>query len=166
MIVRLCTIPGVARRTAEVIIAETGADMSRFPTTGHLASWAGLCPGHNESGGKRRSGKTTPGDVWLADALTEAAWAALRTKDTYLQAKFWRVAGPRADSHRKNKAAVAVAHKMLIAAYHIMATPDEVYRDLGGDYFAKHDNPERRRDRLIAQLAKLGYDVKLTPTTA
>jgi transposase len=165
VIVRLCTIPGVARRTAEVIIAETGADMSRFPTTGHLASWAGLCPGHNQSGGKRRSGKTTPGDVWLADALTEAAWAALRTTDTYLQAKFWRVAGPRADSHRKNKAAVAVAHKMLIAAYHIMATPDEVYRDLGGDYFAKHDNPERRRDRLIAQLAKLGYDVKLTPTT-
>jgi transposase len=164
VIERLCTIPGVARRTAEVIIAETGADMSRFPSPGHLASWAGVCPGHNESGGKHRSGKTNPGDVWLAAALTEAAWAAIRTKDSYLQAKFWRVAGPRADSHRKNKAAVAVAHKILIAAYHIMATPGEVYRDLGGDYFASRDNPDRRRDRLVAQLAKLGYDVALTPT--
>jgi transposase len=165
VIERLCTIPGVAQRTAEVIVAETGADMSRFPTPGHLASWAGLCPGHNESGGKRRTGKTNPGNVWLAAGLTEAAWAAIRTKDSYLQAKFWRVAGPRADTHRKSKAAVAVAHKLLIAAYHIMATPHEVYRDLGGDYFAKHDNPERRRDRLVAQLGKLGYDVNLTPTT-
>jgi transposase len=165
VIERLCTIPGVARRTAEVIIAETGADMTRFPTHQHLASWAGLCPGHNESGGKRRSGKTNPGDVWLADALTEAAWAAIRTKDSYLQAKFWRVAGPRADGHRKSKAAVAVAHKFLIAAYHIMATPGQVYRDLGGDYFATRDNPDRRRDRLVAQLANLGYDVALTPAT-
>jgi transposase len=164
VIQRLRTIPGVGQRTAEAIIAETGADMSRFPTHQHLASWAGMCPGHNESGGKRRSGRTNPGDVWLADALTEAAWSAIRTKDSYLQAKFWRVAGPRADGHRKKKAAVAVAHKILIAAYHIMATPGEVHRDLGGDYFATRDNPERRRDRLVAQLAKLGYDVALSPT--
>lgn len=76
--------------------------MSRLPTHLHLASWVGLCPGHNESGGKRKSGRTNPGDVWLADALTEAAWGAVRTKDTYLQAKFWRVvAGPRADGKRK-----------------------------------------------------------------
>jgi transposase len=129
------------------------------------ASWAGVCPGHNESGGKRRSGQTNPGDVWLADALTEAAWAAIRTTDAYLQAKFWRVAGPRADSHRKNKAAIAVAHKILIAAYHIMASPDEVYHELGADYFASRDNPDRRRDRLVAQLARLGYDVELTPAT-
>ena len=166
VIERLQTIPGVGRRTAEVIVAETGADMSRFPDHQHLASWAGLCPGHNESGGKRRSGKTNPGDVWLADALTEAAWAAMRTKDSYLQAKFWRVAGPRASSHDKAKAAVAVAHKMLIAAYYIMAIPGETYRELGGDYFASRDNPERRRDRLVAQLSRLGYDVALTPTPA
>jgi transposase len=160
---RLCTIPGVGRRTAEVIVAETGADMSRFPTHQHLASWAGMSPGHNESGGKRRSGKTTRGDVWLADALIEAGWAAARTKDTYLAAKFWRIAGPRADGKRKKKAAVAVGHKILIAAYYIMATPDETYRDLGGDYFARRHDPERRKHRLISQLASLGYDVELTP---
>ena len=165
LIDRLQTIPGVGRRTAEVIVAETGADMSRFPDHRHLASWAGVCPGHNESGGKRRSGRTTHGDVWLAAALTEAAWAAIRTKDSYLQAKFWRVAGPRADGHRKAKAAIAVAHKILIAAYHIMATPDQVYIELGGDYFTARDNPERRRDRLVAQLANLGYEVNLTPVS-
>lgn len=125
---RLDTIPGVARRTAEVIIAETGGDMSRFPTHQHLASWAGLCPGHNESGGKRRSGHTTHGNIWLAASLTQAAWAAARTNDSYLQAKFWRVAGPRADDKRKKKAAVAVAHKILVAAYYIMASPNETYR--------------------------------------
>lgn len=162
LIERLQTIPGVGLRTAQVIIAETGADMSWFPSHQHLASWVGLCPGHNESGGKRRSGRTTHGNVWLADALTEAAWAGARTKDTYLAAKFWRVAGPRADGNRKKKAAVAVAHKILIAAYHIMATDGEVYRDLGADHLAARDNPDRRRDRLVAQLAKLGYDVDLT----
>nr|MBA2316593.1 IS110 family transposase [Euzebyales bacterium] len=162
LIERLCTIPGVGRRTAEVLIAETGADMSAFPTAGHLASWAGMSPGHNESGGKRRSGKTMRGDVWLADALIEAAWAAARSNDTYLAAKFWRIAGPRADGKRKKKAAVAVGHKILIAAYHIMATPDEVYRDLGGDHFTRRDNPDRRRSRLVAQLQALGFDVELT----
>lgn len=166
VIERLQTIPGVGQRTAEVLIAETGGDMSRFPDHRHLASWVGLCPGHNESGGKRRSGRTRHGDVWLADALTEAAWAAIRTKDTYLQAKFWRVAGPRADGHAKSKAAIAVAHKILIAAYHIMAAPGVVYQELGGDYFASRDNPDRRRDRLVAQLTKLGYDVDLTPAEA
>lgn len=146
---RLDAIPGVARRTSEVIIAETGGDMSRFPTHQHLASWAGLCPGHNESGGKRRSGKTTHGNVWLADALTQAAWAAARTNDSYLQAKFWRIAGPRADDKRKKKAAVAVAHKILIAAYHLMADPNATYHDLGGNHFARRDDPDRRRDRLV-----------------
>jgi transposase len=162
---RLQTIPGVGRRTAEVIVAETGGDMTLWPSAGHLASWAGMSPGHNESGGKRRSGRTTTGDVWLADALTEAAWSAVRAKDTYLAAKFWRVAGPRATANRKKKAAIAVGHKILIAAYHIAATPDEVYRDLGGDYFARRDDPDRRRNRLLAQLASLGYQVELTPTT-
>lgn len=163
LLARLVTIPGVGQRTAEVIVAETGADMARFPSSAHLASWAGLCPGHNESGGKRRSGRTTNGDVWLADALTEAAWAAARTKDSSLAAKFWRVAGPRPDSHHKKKAAVAVAHKLLIAAYAIMANPGEVYHDLGPDYLVARDDPERRKARLIAQFAKLGYHVTLTP---
>lgn len=166
LIERLQTIPGVGLRTAQVIIAETGGDMSQFPSHLHLASWVGLSPGHNESGGKRLSGRTTHGNEWLADALTEAAWAAVRTKDTYLQAKFWRVAGPRADGNRKKKAAVAVAHKILIAAYHIMAIDGETYRDLGADHLAARDNPDRRRDRLVAQLGKLGYQVDLTPTTA
>jgi transposase len=166
LIERLCTIPGVGPKTAEIIIAETGADMSYFPDHQHLASWVGMSPGHNESGGKRRSGRTTHGNVWLADALTEAAWAAVRTKDTYLAAKFWRVAGPRADGKRKKKAAVAVGHKILIAAYYIMAIDAEVYRDLGADHLAKRDNPERHRDRLIERLAKLGYHVELTPAAA
>lgn len=168
VIARLRTIPGVGQRTAEAIVAETGADMSRFPTSAHLASWAGLCPGHNESGGKRRSGRTRPGDVWLADALTEAAWAAARSTDTYLAAKFLaakfrRVAGPRRDHQRRKKAAVAVAHKLLVSAYAIMATPSDTYQELGGDHFARHDDPQRRKTRLIAQLHKLGYDVTLTP---
>lgn len=161
VIERLMTIPGVGRRTAEVIIAETGGDMARFPTSAHLASWAGLCPGHNESAGKRRSGRTRHGDVWLADALTEAAWAAARTKDTYLSARFWRVAGARADGRRKKKAAVAVAHKILIIAYHLMSSDGAVYEDLGGDWYTKRDDPDRRTARLVAQLEALGHSVSL-----
>jgi len=163
VIERLQTIPGVAQRTAEVIVAETGADMSRFPTPAHLASWTGVCPGHNESGGKRRSGRTRPGNKWLSATLVDAAWAAARTKDTYLAAKFRRVAGPKPDDVRRKKAVVAVAHKILVAAHAIMATPDETYRELGGDWFTKHHHPERRKARLIAQLEALGYDVELTP---
>jgi transposase len=137
--------------------------VSRFPTSAHLASWAGLCPGHSESAGKRRSGRTRHGDVWLADALTEAAWAAARTSDTYLAARFRRIAGPRPDSKRKKKATVAVAHKILIAAYAIMANPDEVYRDLGHTWFDTRDDPERRKLRLVRQLEALGLKVTLTP---
>jgi len=166
MIERLQTIPGIGLRTAEVIVAETGGDMSRFPTSGHLASWAGLCPGHNESGGKRKSGRTRHGDQWLADALIQAAWAAARTTDTYLAAKFRKVAGPKHDAQRRKKAAVAVAHKLLIIAYAIMATPAETYRELGADHLTRHDDTERRKTRLIAQLAKLGYEVELTPAEA
>lgn len=143
-------------------MAETGADMGAFPTAGHLASWVGLCPGHNESGGKRRSGTTRKGNPWLAEALTEAAWAAARTKDTYLAARFRRVAGPRPDAKRKKRAAVAVAHKILIAAYHVMATGG-CHQDLGGDYYTRREDPERRKARLIRQLQQLGYQVDLTP---
>lgn len=166
VIQRLQTIPGIGQRTAEVVVAETSADMTRFPSSAHLASWAGLCPGHNESGGKRRSGRTRHGDVWLADALVEAAWAAARSNDTYLAAKFRRVAGPKRDDKRRKKAAVAVAHKLLVIAYALMATPGEVYRELGGDWFTRHDDDQRRKARLLAQFRKLGYDVTLTPIRA
>lgn len=164
LIERLQTIPGVGRRSAEVLVAETGGDMSQFPTAGHLASWAGLCPGHNQSGGKQRSGRRRHGNVWLVDALTEGAWAATRNKDTYLAAKYRRVAGPRPDKTAKAKAVIAVAHKMLIAAYHIMATPAETYRELGADWLQQTNDPQRRQRRLVAQLEKLGYNVQLTPT--
>src|SRR6266516_4086761 len=127
----LCTIPGVAERTAEVIIAELGPDMSRFPTHRHAASWAAICPGHDESAGKRRSGKTRKGDSWLRVALIEAAnSAAGRTKDTYLRAQYLRIRRRR--GHRK--AIVAVAHSILVAAYYILRDQCP-YEELGGDYF-------------------------------
>jgi transposase len=164
VLARLRTIPGVGPRTAEVLVAETGADMTRFPTSRHLASWAGVCPGHNESGGKRRSGRTRHGNPWLVEALVEAAWTAARSRDTYLAAKFWRLAGPRPDDYRRKKAALAVAHKILVAAYAIMSSPDQVYHDLGADWWAQRDDPERRTQRLVRQLTALGYTVQLQPT--
>ena len=155
---RLTTIPGVGQRVAEVIIAEIGVDMSRFPTAGHLASWAGLCPGHNESAGKRHSGRTRPGDAWLTDALIQASWAASRAKDTYPCAQFWQLAR----RIGKNKAAVAVAHSILVIAYHLIDGGVD-YHDLGGDYFARRIDPQRRTQRLVHQLETLGHHVTLTP---
>jgi transposase len=152
---RLDTITGVGQRAAECILAEIGVDMTRFPTAGHLASWAGVCPGNNITGGKRGSGKTTHGDVWLQDILTQCAWAAARTRDTYLAAQFWRLAR----RIGKKKAAVAVAHSILVICWHLL-TDDRDYDDLGGDYFTRR-NPDRQRDRLIAQLQNLGYRVTL-----
>lgn len=156
---RLQTIPGVGQKVADVIIAETGADMDRFPDAAHLASWAGVCPGNNESAGKRFSGRTRKADVWLQGALVEAAWAAARTKDTYLSAQFWRLAG----RIGKKKAAMAVAHSILVIAYHLMADPEATYVDLGPDWFARRNNPEARRNRLVKQLTELGYEVDLRP---
>jgi transposase len=159
---RLQTIPGVGQKVADVLIAETGADMSRFPDAAHLASWAGVCPGNNESAGKRFSGRTRKANDWLQSMLVDVAWAAARTKDTYLAAQFWRLAG----RIGKKKAAMAVAHSILVIAYHLMADPEAVYEDLGPDWFARRNNPDVRRQRLVKQLADLGYDVELTPKAA
>jgi transposase len=155
----LCTIPGVQRRTAETIIAETGGDMTRFPTAAHLASWAGMCPGNDESAGKRRSGKTRKGSKWLRKTLTETAKAASKTRDTYLAAQYHRLRARRG----ANRATIAVGHSILIAAWHMLST-GETYADPGGDYFARRD-PERTTRRLIAQLERLGHTVTLQQTT-
>ena len=156
----LDTITGVGKRAAECMIAEIGVDMGVFPTAGHLASWAGRCPGNNKTGGKRRSGKTTKGNRWLGDILTECAWAAARSRDTYLAAQYWRLAR----RIGKQKAAIAVGHSILVIAWHLLAN-DCDYNDLGGDYFIQRDT-ERARQRAIAQLEQLGYHVTLEPVAA
>lgn len=153
----LQTIPGVGRSNAEVIIAETGADMARFRTAGHLASWAGTTPGHHESAGRRRSGRTRHGNRWLSGALGIAAMSAARAKGTYLGARYKRLI-PRLG---KKKALVALQHNMLVAVWH-MLTHDVPYHDLGGDYFDRLD-PDRAKRRAVAQLHRLGYQVELTP---
>lgn len=151
------TIPGVARRTAEVMVAEIGTDMSIFPSAGHLASWAGRCPGNDQSAGKRRSGRTRKGSKWLGISLEEAALAAIRSKHTYLAAQYQRLK-PRLGHGR---ALGAVKHSILIAYWH-MFTTGEVYRDLGNDYFQRRD-PAKATKRLVAKLQALGHTVTLQP---
>jgi transposase len=158
-VVLLDTIPGVGRETAEIIVAEIGVDMNRFPTAGHLASWAGVAPGNHESAGKRRSGKPAKGNKPLNSALTQAAQAASHTKDTYLSAQYHRLVGRRG----KKKAVRAVAHSILVIAYHLIQRR-EPYHDLGGDYFEKR-RPEATMKRLVKRLEKLGYQVSLLSPT-
>jgi transposase len=157
----LCTIPGVKQRTAEVILAEIGADMTRFPSSGHLASWAGMCPGNNESAGKHHSGKTRKGSKWLRKALTEAARAAARSKNTYLAAQYNRIRGRRGP----NKAAVAVGHSILVIAYHLLLN-GQPYNDLGGDYFAQRQTSTAYQRRLVRQLERMGLKVTVEPLPA
>jgi transposase len=153
----LDTIPGVGRRTAEVLVAEIGVDMTRFPTAAHLAAWAGVAPGNNESAGKRRSGRTRKGSPWLRAALVEAAQAAGRTKATYLGAQYRRLL-PRKG---KKQAVVAVGHSILVIAYHLL-TRREPYHDLGVTYFDQHARQAVER-RLVRRLEALGYTVSLQP---
>lgn len=154
----LVTIPGVSHRTAQVILAEIGADMSRFPSAGHLASWAGMCPGNNESAGKRKPGTTRKGSKWLRKALIEAGQAAGRTKNTYLAAQHAQIRGRRGPQ----RATVAVGHSILVIAWHLLTT-GEPYQDLGNDYFDKRRNNTARQRRLVTQLEALGHKVTLEP---
>ena len=151
----LSTIPGVGQRTAENILAETGDDMSRFPTAGHFASWSGLCPGNNKSAGKSKKSTKNTGNNFLRRALTQAAWAAAHTKDTYLSAQYKRLAGRRG----KKRAIVAVAHSILVAIYHMLER-GVVYEDLGNEYFERLNADGLTRYH-VARLNKLGYDVTL-----
>jgi transposase len=154
---RLDAIPGVGRQTAEILVAEIGTNLSRFPTAAHLASWAGMCPGNNESAGKRRTGKARKGDVRLRAALIEAAHAAGHTRDTYLAAQYHRLAARRG----KKKAVVAVGHTLLLIVYHLLthACP---YQDLGAQYLDDRDRQVLER-RLVRRLEAFGYKVILDP---
>jgi transposase len=152
---QLDQVPGINKRTAEVVIAEIGVDMSYFPSDGHLASWAGICPGNNESAGKHKSGKTRKGNRWLRGALIEAAQAAANTNESALQARHRRVM-----RHRGyNKATMAVAHAMLRAIYHMLAE-GTAYRELGPDYYDRR-HKQRVTRRAIQMLERLGYRVTL-----
>jgi transposase len=144
------------RITIDVIVAETGADMGRFPSAGDLASWAGVCPGNHESAGKRRRVATTPGNQWLRRTLIEAARAAVRTKGSYFGAQYRQIARRRGS----NKAAVAVAHSLVDVIWHLLST-GEVFEDLGDDYFQRRHDPDRQARRLVAQLEELGFSVTI-----
>jgi transposase len=150
---RLITMPGVSETAARVLVAEIGFDMTRFPTAGHLVSWAGLCPRLHESAGKRLSTRARRGNLWLKTTLVQAAWAAARKKDGYLRAQFLRLKSRRGPK----KAILAVAASMLTAAYH-MLKHDVDYRDLGADHFDRRDKAKLAR-RLIARLHELGVEV-------
>ncbi len=154
---RLDTIPGVGRWTAEILLAELGTDMARFPSARHLASWAGMCPGNNESAGKRKNGRTRKGNPWLRTALVEAAQAAGRTKQSYLGAQYRRLAARRG----ARRAAVAVGHSILAIVYHLLAR-GTVYEDLGVHYFDERHRRAIER-RLVRRLEALGYTVVLEP---
>jgi len=156
LVQRLCTIPGVKEITAWTLIAELGTDMSQFATAAHAASWAGLCPGNCESAGKRQSGRTRKGDRYLRRMLIQNAWAVAHTKNCFLTALFYRIASRRG----AKRAAMAVAHRVLMIAYYIIRD-GSVYHELGGDHYDRR-NPERTAKRLTQRLERIGYQVTLT----
>jgi transposase len=158
---RLDAIPGVNRETIENVVAEIGVDMRQFRTAAHLSSWAGMCPGNEESAGKRKRNRTTKGNVWLRRALTQAAWAAARKKDSYFQAQYRRLAGRRG----KKRAVIAVGHSLLEVFYHLLTDPSLQYHDLGRNYFDTLD-PKRLCRHLVKRLESLGFEVTLQPHTA
>jgi transposase len=157
---RLTTIPGVGNRTAEVIIAEIGVDMSRFPTPAHLASWAGMCPGNHESAGKRRSGKARKGDAALRSALCESAWTVSRTHG-YL-GSLYRQLHRRFGKKGQAKAAFAVGHAILVIVWHLLHDERD-YEDLGADFLDRRTDAEARRRYLVRQLESLGHKVTIEP---
>ena len=156
---RLSTIPGVSTRISQAMLSEMGVDMGRFASAAHLASWVAICPGHDESAGKSRSGRTRKGSPWLRSALVQAAKAAGRTQ-TYLGAQYRRLAARRG----ANRAAVAVAHSIIVIAYYMLKRGED-YRDLGGNYFDERQVEQVKR-RLLRRLEALGYSVQLTPDAA
>ena len=156
-VAQLITIPGVSRVSAQVILAEIGADMTPFPTSGHLLSWAGLVPRLDESAGKRRSTRVRKGAPWLKPVLVQCAWGAARTKSTYYQAQFFRLKARRGPK----KAAIAVAASLLTAAYHMLKN-GTFHQDLGADFLVKRDKA-RIVTKLASRIKDLGYDVNFTP---
>ncbi len=154
----LVTVPGIKGRNAETVIAEIGVDMSWFPSPAHLASWAGMCPGNNESAGKHRSGKSRRGNPWLQSALVEAGWSASRTHDTSMRARFYRISKRRGHE----RAVYAVGHHLLVIIWWMLH--DQVpYNEMGEDYQRRFDDPQRRQRQLIHQLQQLGLDVTIQP---
>ena len=156
----LQTIPGIRAVAAAAILAEIGSDMSRFPTAGHLASWAGLCPSNKESAGKRMKGPLNRGNVWLRSIMGEVAWASVKTRATYFYAQFHRIARRRG----RKRAATAVAHSLLVVAYHVLRTR-QPYAELGVDYLDQL-NAARIERHHVHRLEQLGYTVTLTPPAA
>jgi transposase len=154
-IAALDQIPGIGRRAAEEVLAEIGTDMSRFPSHRHLASWAKVCPGNNQSGGKRRSGYSGKGSRWLKAALVDSAWCAVRTRDSYFGALYHRLAARRG----KKRAQLAVAHNLLVTIYHLLHD-GTAYQDLGARYFKDRDRSLIKR-RAVRNLERLGYRVSL-----
>jgi transposase len=157
---RLQTVPGVSQRVAETVLAEIGPRMEQFPSADHLASWAGMCPGNNESAGKRRSGRVTKGDRWLKRALVQAAWAASHTKGTYLAAQYRRLAKRRGCK----RALVAVGHTLLVIIYHVLKR-GTTYAELGADFLERRE-PARLTRQLVKRLEALGHKVTLEPRPA
>jgi transposase len=159
VLMKLTQIPGLSRHLAEIIVAEIGLDMNQFPTPAHLASWAAICPGNRESGGKRLSGRTRMGNPWLKSALAEAGWAASHTRKNYLAARFHHVARRRG----RKRAVLAVGHSILKIVHQLLSKPDVVYQDLGPDYFTP-PTKDHLAQSLLRRLGKLGYKVHVEST--